>query len=496
MSVNLNKNLLKTTVNARIMIVRPLPLTVVFFIFGLLACFYLFEYMVWCYVALVIIAFSLFVSGVISKKLFCFCLLSILLSLTGLLCKSFYIGFILDEGFYTGSGVVASINSSGTAIIEDVTLESEKLKGSIVVYNLNANVGDRIAFGGNLTNLRLHDRFDLHRIASGTFYQMDLSFSRYDYAISYSFRDSILMGVRNGFLRCSNKTTADYIMSLMFGRSDFLDLSVRQEFIAVGSAHVFAVSGLHIGVLVSSMSFILKKLKLKKTISAVIISCTLAFYTYLCSFSPSVIRASLMTVLSMVLFRSKHCADRLSVLSLTAFISLLINPLWICDISFLLSYGAIIGIYLLFPFFKKPFHGLRRFRKFAELLALNTSVSISLIPLSIFFFGKYSLFGILASLVVIPLTSILYVVAFAMLPLLVFRFIPIPLGAIARYLVLINSYIVHKLNILNADISLSFKETGILFWYIGLFIISDYVNTDWFKKCSLFLVFMGLALLL
>lgn len=495
----MKRNTAETSINSmskgKIFIVRPLPVILAFFVLGLIACLFLFKYIIIIYLALIFFALFLFIFKVIDKKLFFACLFAIILSLEGLCVKAIYNNYALAEGFYSGTGVVSSIDSSGTAIIENVMLEGEKIKGKILVYNLDANIGDYISFAGNLTNLHLYDRFDLHRIVNGTFYKMDISFSKFENSVSLSFRDSILMGVKDGFERITNKTTADYVMSIMFGRSDFLDSSIKQDFVAIGSAHVFAVSGLHIGVMVSVLLFIMKKLKINKKCTFVVITVMLIIYNYLCSFSPSVIRASLMTIIPMILFRTKFSADKISVLCFTAFISLVINPLWIGDLSFILSYGAIAGIYLLFPFFKRPFEHSKRFKGILNLLSLNLAVSISLIPLTVMFFGKYSLFGIIASLVIIPLTSLLFVVAFVTIPFLFIPFITIPSGLVIKYLVLINRFTAQQFNVLKAEISFSMNETGILFWYMALITISDFVNIDWKKKSIFSLLFVCFAFL-
>lgn len=490
------KNNLTTYGKTKTIVIRPLPLAVSFFVIGLVACFYLFRFIIWIYLGLLLLAFALYLFKVIDKKLLCVALWAILLSLIGLGYKALYNSYALEEGYYSGFGVVASIDSSGNAILEDVTLEGQKLKGNLSVSNLTAEVGDYIAFGGNLKNYHLYESYELHQIAHGTFYKMSISFSKYNNAKSMSFKNTILTGIHDGFMRCSNKTTADYLLSLMFGRSNLLSESIRQNFTATGTAHVFAVSGLHVGVLVSVLLFVFKKLKLGKTLSLALMTALLLFYAYLCSFSPSVLRASLMVIVSTLLFRSKRYADKVSVISFTALISLIIKPIWICDVSFVLSYGAYMGILFLLPFCKKPFENIKRFKTLTDLLALNTAITISLLPLIMFFFKKYSLSALLASFIIIPLTSVLFVIAFLTLPLLIFKFLPIPFGSVLKLLVIASGNIVGKLNVSGLSISFSIKEIGIAFWLAGITIISDYINMNWRKKSILALSFMGLAFLL
>lgn len=480
----------------RVFVIRPLPLATAFYVLGLVACFYLFKFIIWIYIGLVILAFALYLFGVLDKKLLCVALFSILLSLLGLAYKAIYNSYALEEGYYSGVGVVASIDSNGNAILENVILEGKKLKGNLAVSNLTAEIGDNIAFAGNLTNLHLYESYDLHQIARGTFYEMNLSFAKYSYVTTLSFRNSILMGIHDAFTRCANKTTADYLSSVIFGRSTFLDTSIRQVFTSTGTAHVFAVSGLHVGVLVSILQFIFKKLKVRRGISLLLFSLILLFYAYLCSFSPSVLRASLMVLISTILFQTKHYADRVSVISAVALLSLLIKPIWIGDVSFLLSYGAYFGILFLFPLFKKPFENLTRFKAITNLFALNLAITIFLVPLTMLFFERYSLSAFLASFLIIPLTSLVYIIAVFTMPFLVFKFLPIPAGWVLKSLVFISGGIVGKLNLLNATLNFSMSEIGIIFWIFALIFLSEYTNLNWKKKGIFALSFMGVACLL
>lgn len=495
MTSNLLKNA-KTDFRARICIVRPLPFILMFFATGLVACFYLYKYIIWVYIALFILALGLYVFGIINKKLLIACLVALVLSLEGVCYQQIHKSRYIQEGYYSGTGTVLSVNSNGVAVISDATLEGEKIAGNILVFNLDAKAGDYIAFGGKLTNLDLHNSYDLNRIASGTYYKMELSFSRYELTQSYSFKESVLMAIHEGFVRCSNETTADYVMSLMFGRSDMLDFEIRSDFIGLGVAHVFAVSGLHIGVIVAFLTFIAKKLRINRNLFIIALSAFLLVYAYLCSFSPSVLRASIMTVLTLLLLKTKRCPDKASVFSFVAIISLIFKPIWIADIGFLLSYASVLGIFLLFPFLQKPFEHQTKFKKLTSLITINIAVTLSLMPLTMLFFNRFSLMNILAGFIIIPLTSILYLLAFITLPLLMFKFIPKPFGILSNYIVRFNTILASALNKTKVDIKIDFKPIAIPFWYTGLFILSDFVNLDYRKRSIFALSFLSIAFLL
>ena len=112
--------------------------------------------------------------------------------------------------------------------------------------------------------------------------------------------------------------------AMLFGESDILEDEVNDSFKYSGVAHLLAVSGFHISVIVSVLVFLLNKLKANKGVMISVVGVILAFYAYLCSFSPSVIRAILMSLLLMYANIKNKEYDRLSALSLSLIVILLL----------------------------------------------------------------------------------------------------------------------------------------------------------------------------
>lgn len=121
-----------------------------------------------------------------------------------------------------------------------------------------------------------------------------------------------------------------------------------------GVAHVFAVSGLHIGSLFAFCMLIINKTNLKNTskiLRFLLTAATLIFYSGVCGFSSSALRA---TVICLVMYGAKligTTSDFLERIGLAAVLILLFSPTLLFEIGFQLSFAACLGL----AFLTRPF---------------------------------------------------------------------------------------------------------------------------------------------
>lgn len=268
---------------------------------------------------------------------------------------------------------------------------------------------------------------------------------------------------------------SDIGYAMLFGESSVIDEEIVNAFRSTSIAHLLAVSGLHVSVIVLSLQFLLKKLRSPKVLNILLIGGLLGFYCYLCDFSVSVIRASLMAVaLLYVRLRGKPY-DRLTVLSLVAMLILLISPLQIFSISFILSFSAVLSIILLMMpltrIFSKVF-----FKKFASTLALILSVQIGLLVISIYEFGMFSPLGLLTNFVSVPVASLAFVyLIYTLLLSFIFPIISPALGLFSMALSVVvkfNFWVTGLGLVINFDQIRLVAVCGML---LVTFIVSDYV---------------------
>lgn len=124
------------------------------------------------------------------------------------------------------------------------------------------------------------------------------------------------------------------------------DYAVRDAFARAGLAHLMALSGQNVAILVTALSFLLARTRLKLWRYPLLLAC-LPLYLWLVGPSPSVTRAVIMAALALMgLWVGRGRLDFFSVVALAASGSLLWHPGWLFDVGFQLSFLAVLGLSL------------------------------------------------------------------------------------------------------------------------------------------------------
>lgn len=132
--------------------------------------------------------------------------------------------------------------------------------------------------------------------------------------------------------------SGEYIKTFILADKSDISLEVKDGINKIGISHLFAVSGLHIAMLVVSMEYFLSNLKLKRKVQENIIVALLLSYLMITSFSPSVTRATIMYVFIIVNKRYKLEFSSLDIISIIYILLLFLRPYYYFDAGFLLSF--------------------------------------------------------------------------------------------------------------------------------------------------------------
>jgi len=229
----------------------------------------------------------------------------------------------------------------------------------------------------------------------------------------------LLERFRRGATRGLGPRQAALMEAMTLGvRDDLGDL--RARFAAAGLAHVLALSGLHVGVLVAALGRALAGLGRRRY--PVLAVATVA-YVALVGPTPSVVRAALMVLAGLAGLAAGH--GRIQAwpsLALAATVSLLLAPAQLADASFQLSYLAVAGMLLFAPPLlrlvlgggdRRPRSRASRFRR-GLVAAFLASVAAQLPSLSLVAgsFGRVPLASPLVNLVAVPLAGVLVPLGF------------------------------------------------------------------------------------
>lgn len=221
---------------------------------------------------------------------------------------------------------------------------------------------------------------------------------------------------RNHIQQLFPEDTAAFAKALLLGDTSDLSYSQDTALKISGIRHVVAVSGLHVTALFAVIYFFFRQ---KRILTFLISMPVLSFFAAVTGFSPSVVRAALMTG-TMALGAAIHEEyDGLTALSFAALVMMLINPFVLASVSFQLSVASVAGILLLAsPIFTgicKAFPGVKPKSAPGKILvwfsgAVSVSLSAQLFsaPLSAYYFGAVSLIGILSNLLLISMIPFLF----------------------------------------------------------------------------------------
>lgn len=275
-----------------------------------------------------------------------------------------------------------------------------------------------------------------------------------------------------------SKDHGDLLKGIIFGEKD-LDNSIRDNFVDSGIAHILAVSGLHVGFLVSFVYFITKILRISNPFKLIIITMVLAFYIVVTGGVASVIRASIMTWIYLFSRVISKKYDGISALSLAGLIILIPNPLLIFTASFQLSFLAAFSIIL---FYSPILEYLLKIRfmppVIGQLLAVTLAAQLGTLPISIFHFHQLSIISPITNLLIIPSLGILLItsiggICFYLLTPFIGKYLFFLAGFIFQWVLKIAEFFS---SLSYSTLSLPpFTIIGLIIYIFVLFIIANYI---------------------
>ncbi len=208
--------------------------------------------------------------------------------------------------------------------------------------------------------------------------------------------------------------TVAFARALLLGDSSLLSYEQDTVFKISGIRHIIAVSGLHVSFLLSLVYFVTGY---RRVLTAVLGIPVLILFAAVAGFTPSVVRACIMQglMIGALLFNKEY--DPPTALAFAVLTMLGINPITITSVSFQLSVGCLVGIFLFYQkingFLVKRLGAekgmtlkIRLKRWLCGSVSVTLSTMIATTPLSAIYFGTVSLSGILTNLLT------LWVVAF------------------------------------------------------------------------------------
>lgn len=132
--------------------------------------------------------------------------------------------------------------------------------------------------------------------------------------------------------------------ALLTGDKQDIGEDTQDAFRLAGVAHVLAISGLHVGLLMGLLLLLLKCFSIKPIARFCIVALALLVYCRFLNFQDSVVRAAVMTLMFLLGQTLKQRRDILTSLSAAFLLILICKPLALLNVGFQLSFLAVMGI--------------------------------------------------------------------------------------------------------------------------------------------------------
>ncbi len=454
----------------------------------------------------------------------------------GALILSFFIGFGLfswqtarysNTETYTKeeipvAGQIVSVNQTSfgySVLLTDLTIGSTKADGKLVAYlpasfAEDLRLADVVLLHGKVqTQTEFFDEygFRAEQIMNDiryTMYAQDCTVRSQPFSLFAFIRQRMKDVVYRGM----DETSAGVTLALLTGDDSGIGEGLLENVRRGGIAHVFAVSGLHIGVLFGFTAWIVEKTRLRKAskwLRFLFSATVILFYGAICGYSASVVRAITMCLCLYVARLIGLTDDFLDSLGLAAIVVLLGSPVSLFVVGFQLSFGACLGIALLNRPIRKgldyicakieflltgkdpealprklrnehpPTVRQRVQRACVSFLSLSTSAQIATAPLSLATFGYLSGWAVLLNILFVPLISAGF--AFLLSFVLIAAVLPIawsgwilyaPSVAWSALLLLFQTVDFSSFSLSGLTIGTG----GLICYYIGIAFLSDKFN--------------------
>ena len=253
--------------------------------------------------------------------------------------------------------------------------------------------------------------------------------------------DIVKMYERQGF----EGNALSLLAAFSVGEKRGFSQELKEVYSDAGVSHLLALSGLHLGlfymVVVTLLGFAggSRKWYIARELFALLLLWVFAFVAGL---TPSIVRAAVLFSLVSVGRCLRRDSSSLNSLAFAAMVMLLYSPRLLFDISFQLSFSAVLAIILLTPWLRERLGCNKRgrlYRSLVSLLAVSFSAQVGVLPFVWYYFGTFPLYFLFANLLLVPLATVL-------MTLVVYFWVTVPVPLVQQCVAWLLSWLLAFMN--------------------------------------------------
>ena len=218
------------------------------------------------------------------------------------------------------------------------------------------------------------------------------------------------------------------LIAMILGDTEDLSEELKTDFLNSNLYHILSVSGGQVSNIIIGITILFRLLKIHKKIMDVLCIVILIEFMFLTGVTPSIIRACIMCIISLISGLIIRRYDIANSLGISLLIILINNPFAINSLSVLLSYFGFLGIIVLGSFTIKEVNKIIKnniLRYILNIVISSVAAQIFIFPIILYIFGTISLTFIFSNLLIIPLSTVITIIGlFIMIcPLQIFGFV-------------------------------------------------------------------------
>lgn len=214
--------------------------------------------------------------------------------------------------------------------------------------------------------------------------------------------------------------------SIMLGYRQGFDPGIKMLFYNTGTLHIFAISGLHVGIIGTIVIMTLKCCRVSKEYWVLYLAPILVVYTIATGARASAVRACIMMIVYFLAPLFSRKADMYTTIAFAALMILALKPDQLFDIGFIYSFTVVSGIVLMAPRIESRmgkyvradpmrvqeesrFVRCLRFLggKIVAVIAVSVSAWLASAPLTVYFFHRFAPVAVLSNIIVVPLALLI-----------------------------------------------------------------------------------------
>jgi competence protein ComEC len=263
--------------------------------------------------------------------------------------------------------------------------------------------------------------------------------------------------------------------AMLIGYKEDLDKNLVQSYSNTGVVHIIAISGLHLGLIYWLLMLLCKPLSHYKTgriIQPILIIAGLWLFSGIAGGSPSVLRSAVMFTCIVIGACINRKTSIFNSLAASAFILLCLNPTWLWDAGFQLSYAAVLSLAVFYkPIYNLLFIANKLLDIIWKSICVTLAAQILTVPVSVYHFHQFPNLFLIANLLAVPLSSLIIIGEIVLCITCIFPLVATSIGYLLRYIIYwLNTFIEQVGSLpfaITNDLLISFPQLICLYIFIG-----------------------------